>query len=42
MNIATRPGPAYPYVPCWEERVQVMRNQASGSRVGGNEEEDED
>ena len=41
MNIFPRPGPRYPYVASWEERVNQRRNQAGGSGAGGNEEEDE-
>ena len=42
MNIAPRPGPGFLYVPSWEERLQARRNQASGSGIGGDEEEDDD
>ena len=41
MNIAPRPGPRYPYIMSWEERMQRRNNQASGSGAGGEDMEEE-
>ena len=41
MNIAPRPGPGYPYIMSWEERMG-RRNEEGGSGAGGADMEEED
>ena len=41
MNIAPRPGPGYPYIMSWEERMR-RRHEEGGSGAGGANMEEEE